>query len=63
MTVRLSALHAGRAFPPRKIFWYRILVLAEEMNIMRLEAISKFKICNDLVASRIQSLPGCSVVP
>jgi hypothetical protein len=64
MTVRLSALRAGRPLPPR-----RFLVLisvrgcVDPRATVLLEGLDRMKNPNDFIGNRTRDAPTCSIVP
>jgi hypothetical protein len=65
MAVRLSALRAGRALPPRNLpgthFCWR-LSRVDPSAIVRLEGLGQLKKIH-LIETRTRDLPACTVVP
>jgi hypothetical protein len=59
MAVRLSALRAGRALPPRLI---SVRGWVDPRTIVRLEGLGQFKKIH-LIGTRTRDLPACSIVP
>jgi hypothetical protein len=64
MTVRLSALRAGRALLPQ---WFLVLISIrswiEPRDISQLEGLGQLKKCNNHIGNRTRDLPVCSLLP
>jgi hypothetical protein len=64
MTVRLSALCAGRLLPPgRFLVLVSVRGSVDPRAIVRLEGLGIFKKSNNLIGIRTRDLPACSIVP
>jgi hypothetical protein len=64
MSVRLSALSAGRPLLPRKIpVTHSVSVWVDHRAIVRLERLGRLKSSNDLIENRTRDLPACIILP
>jgi hypothetical protein len=65
ITVRLSALRAGRPLTPPGKFLIVISVRGwvDPRAIVRLEGLGKLKKSTELIVTRTRDLPACSIVP
>jgi hypothetical protein len=64
MTVRLSALRAGRALPPRNfLVLISVRGWVDPRSILRLEGLGQLKKKIHLIGTRTRDFPVCSIVP
>jgi hypothetical protein len=64
MTVRLSALCAGRPLPPgRFLVVISVRGCVDARAIVPLERLGQLKNPNDFIETRNRDLPACSIVP
>jgi hypothetical protein len=63
MAVRLPASRSGRSLPPRRfVVLISVRSWVDPRTILRLQALGQLKKCNDLIGTRTQDLPVCSVL-
>jgi hypothetical protein len=63
MTVRLSALSAGRPLPPGRFLVLISVRAVDPRAIVRLEEWNQLKKSSDLIGNRTRDLPACSIAP